>query len=141
MLAFEQALQTKAERTGLAKLTEAERTVLAIEALERKVTNGGYKQYFLNTPEHAATIVAALTRIECPVTAEISHTAVAKLGVAGEITPESISRVLEKDRDARLSAMLSEHCDGAYFNSGEPIADRLFAYLRAHIADVDLPGA
>jgi hypothetical protein len=46
VLAFEQAIQLKAVR---APISRQERYVLAIEALEREVNNGGYSQ-FSSTP-------------------------------------------------------------------------------------------
>ena len=67
VLAFEQALQQSTHRIGLSKLHEAELTILAVEALEREVNNGGYHQFFLNTPEYAPFIVAALQRIDSSV--------------------------------------------------------------------------
>jgi hypothetical protein len=51
VLACEQAFQQTAERVGITRLNKTELTVLAVEALEREVINGGYHQFFLNTPE------------------------------------------------------------------------------------------
>lgn len=45
VLAFEQAISQKAERTGNEGLSYPERVVLAVEALEREVNNGGYAQF------------------------------------------------------------------------------------------------
>ena len=58
----EEALQQRAR----ADLSAPERVVLAIEALEREVNNGGYNQFFLNEPSYAHEIVAALNEIGCP---------------------------------------------------------------------------
>lgn len=44
VLAIEQALNAKPDT----ELSNAERVVLAIEALEREVNNGGYHQFFIN---------------------------------------------------------------------------------------------
>jgi len=44
--AIEIALQEKLERVGLDRLSEEERTVLAIQGLVREVNNGGYSQFF-----------------------------------------------------------------------------------------------
>jgi hypothetical protein len=46
VLAFEVAIQKKAASKPISR---QERYVLAIEALEREVNNGGYDQFFLNT--------------------------------------------------------------------------------------------
>lgn len=132
LIALEQALQETAGRFGLACLSEAERTVLAVEALEREVNNGGYHQFFLNAAEHAPEIVAALERATCPLTAEISQSAIAQLGLRQPFTPEQVHQVLEQDVEGRLIDVLSDQCDQRYYNSGEPIEDRLLAYVCAN---------
>jgi len=50
VLVFEQALDQKAARAGVQSLTKEERVLLAVEALEREVNNGGYGQ-FSPTPQ------------------------------------------------------------------------------------------
>ena len=76
VLAFEQAMDQKAARIGEDELTAEERIILAIEALEREVNNGGYGQFFLNSSREYAPIIAdALRRISCPKTAEITQKA------------------------------------------------------------------
>jgi hypothetical protein len=131
VLAFEQALLEKLSSVALSDLNEVELTVLAVEALEREVNNGGYHQFFLNAAEHASSIVAALERIDCPNTAKISQAAIAHLGVQPPFTIEQVQIALEQDTDGNLIDVLSDRCDPLYYDSGEPIADRLFAYIRA----------
>jgi hypothetical protein len=58
VLVFEEALNQKVARNGDGGLTTEERVVLAIEALEREVNNGGYRLFFV------PIIVQALERIE-----------------------------------------------------------------------------
>ena len=70
VLAFEQALDQKTARAGTEELTAEERVVLAVEALEREVNNGGYGQFFTNdSNEYTPIIVDALMRIGCGDTA------------------------------------------------------------------------
>src|SRR6266404_3594696 len=58
ILGFEQAIDQKAAREGNDHLTKEEFMVLAIEALEREVNNGGYRQFFINSSrEYTPTIV------------------------------------------------------------------------------------
>jgi hypothetical protein len=140
VLAFESGIQDKAAQQGSSALSEAELTVLTIEALEREVNNGGYHQFFLNTPEYASNAVAALRRIDCPRTADITAQAVSLLGVQEPFTAEHIQSVLDNDSDGHLIEVLTERCDRAYDETGEPIADRLFAYIRANRGAVRLPG-
>lgn len=115
VLAFEEALQEKELQNRA--LTATEHAVLAIEALEREVNNGGYDQFFLNTPEYAESVVEALRRIGCEKTAAITSRALAAVG-----------------DEAGLGA-----CDTEYFASGEDIAGRLFEYIKSHAGDVTLP--
>ena len=66
VLAFEEAIGRKSQHNGANSLTVEERVVLAVEALEREVNNGGYDQFFINSSrEFAPTIVDALQRIGC----------------------------------------------------------------------------
>ncbi|MBX3437178.1 MAG: DUF4375 domain-containing protein, partial [Planctomycetaceae bacterium] len=63
VLAVEQALRNKPD----AELSEPERVVLAVEAMEREVNNGGYQQFFGNpSREYAGFLVRALGLIRCP---------------------------------------------------------------------------
>jgi len=117
VVAIEEAIHQKAERAGLGSLSVEERIVLAVEALEREVNNGGYSQFFLNdSKEHAGVIVNSLIRIACPQTAEITETALAaSLLVDDEEREEQWSR-----------------CDSLYYEGGEDIADQLFEFIRAN---------
>lgn len=139
VLAFEQAIQQTTDRDGLSRLNEAELTILAVEALEREVNNGGYHQFFLNTPEYAPFVVAALKRIGCPKTADISALGISLLGLHQPFTVDQVEAALDGDPDGRLIEVLIDRCDGPYYDSGEPIADRLFAYISTHRDSIRLP--
>ena len=130
VLAFEEAIAQKAQRVGVQNLSAEERTVLAVEALEREVNNGGYDQFFINSSkEFAPTIVNALQRIGCEKTATITQKAVKALGVE-ELTTAAIDAAMAKD-NAQCAARLNQ-CDESYYKSGEPIAERLFAFIKAN---------
>jgi hypothetical protein len=74
VLAFEPAMDQKAARVGEDKLTAEERVILAVEALEREVNNGGYGRFLVNSSrDYAPIIVDTLRRISCPKTAEITQ--------------------------------------------------------------------
>jgi hypothetical protein len=123
VLAFEQGIGMRPNATDLSSLTTTERAVLAIEALEREVNNGGYGQFFSNTDdEFNPHIVDALEQIGCPLTAQITRDAL---------------DAKQLPADAQLQAL--HECDKRYDNSGEPIADRLFTYIKSHVNDVRLP--
>jgi hypothetical protein len=133
VLAMEQGLQTKK------RLTEAEETVLAVEALEREVNNGGFDQFFLNTPEHAPYIVDSLRRIGCPKTARLAEKAIKALGVKGQLTAKKIKAVIYDEDDAR-DDLLDRYDDVYYKGAEEPICDKLFVYVKANRARIKLVG-
>jgi len=89
VLAFEQALQAKESRVGSRRLTDEEGVVLAVEALEREVNNGGYGQLFVNSSkEYAPVFVSALNRIGCPEVAKLTQQAINVLEIDGPITAQ-----------------------------------------------------
>ena len=56
-LAFEWGIEAKERRIGEAALTEEERLVLAVQAVDREVNNGGYDQFFRNSSRRFTPIV------------------------------------------------------------------------------------
>ncbi len=127
IVAFHQAVDQKAAREGDDALNPEERTVLAIEALETEVNNGGYSQFFLNSSrEYAPTIVAALVRIGCPITAEITQRAIDALPLPS-LTAEAIEAAMADDE---VSGDDLNECDNSYYKSGEDIAGQLFAFIK-----------
>ena len=130
VLAFEQAIQQKAARKGESSLTTDERMVLAIEALEREVNNGGYSLFFLNSShEYLPTIVQSLQQIGCPRRAEITQAAIDALHLH-DLSDPQIESEMKRDDDQRDAAL--DRCDKRYFKEPEAIADHLFGYIKAH---------
>lgn len=128
VLAFEQAIQAKAEK---GPITREERYILAVEGLEREVNNGGYDQFFGNSSrEFMDVIVEALVAIGCPTTAEITREAIDILKLGPTPTNAELDELLSTDDDDRTEAL--GRCDQSYQDSGEPIADRLFAWIGQH---------
>lgn len=129
VLAFEQALEQKAERVGQENLTEEEHVVLAIEALEREVNNGGYDQLFINSSrEYAPLFVAALNRIGCTETAALTQHAIDILGIEGPVTVEAIDRVMEEENEARDQKL--GDCDDRYYEAAEDLAFPLLEFIK-----------
>ena len=125
VLAFEEALDKKAARLGDAKLSDEERVILAIEALEREVNNGGYDQFFVNSSrEYAPIIVNALRRIGCPKVAEITQKAL------------KIMQEFPEDNEDRQEAL--GECDTQYFEYPENIEKSLFAFIKANRSKIKL---
>ncbi len=123
VLAFEQAIQAKASDS----ISIEESFVLAVEALEREVNNGGYRQFFSNSSgEFTPVIEAALRAINCPKTADITRDAIAALRVDA-MTAESVSAAALSEDEPIEQALAA--CDDRYFANDEPIADRLFRWI------------
>lgn len=128
VLAFERAIHEKAESW---RISREERYVLAVEALEREVNNGGYGQFFLNSShEFVDVIEEALLAIGCPRTAAITRKAIMALGITGELTGEKAEQVVLADDETVREAL--EACDARYSDNDEAIADRLFEWIKAH---------
>jgi len=128
VLAFEEAIQEKLARAGEDALTEEERIVLAVEALEREVNNGGYRQFFVNSSRHfAPLIVPALGRIGCARTAAITGRAIEALHL-----PSLTVEAIEAATAAGQGRETLEECDSAYYAAGEDLAGRLLAFIRTH---------
>jgi len=136
VLVFEQALDQKAAREGLQSLGDEERIVLAVEALEREVNNGGYEQFFLNsTREYAPIIVDALTRIGCRRTAAITQKALEALRCF-PLTPEAIENAMLEESEDRDQALFV--CDNQYFARPEDIEGHLLAFIKANKNEIRL---
>ena len=116
VLAFEQALMAKGE------VTEEERVVLAVEALEREVNNGGYGQLFENAPEQVPDLVAALKAIGCEPVADLTQEAI-KAATVDE----------DDERDDLLSS-----CDERYYAVAGDLAGPLLSYIKAHRKNIAL---
>src|SRR5215467_15056942 len=99
-----------------------------IEALEREVNNGGFRQFFENSSqEYAPMIVQALERIGCARTAAITQEAIDALHLP-ELTADAIeASITDAECDSEL-----DKCDQSYFQAGEDIAGGLFAFIKAN---------
>ena len=138
VIAFEAGLMQKADRIGMEALSREERVVLAVEALEREVNNGGYRQFFLNsTNEYAPFVVDALNRAECTLVAELTREAIDSLGIPGEPTADKVEQAMEQDdadRDGKLDL-----CDERYYDEAGDLAGPLLAFIKANRDKIVLP--
>lgn len=133
VLAVEQALGGRPED----ELTEPERVVLAVEAMEREVNNGGYDQFFINSSRtYAGTLVRALMLIGCPKAAAISADAIAVLAVPNAGDRNAVREAAFDLSDA--GTHLLHACDARYYANDENIAQQLFAYIEAHQLEIRL---
>ena len=131
VLAIEGALMAKPE------VSSSEEVVLAVEAMEREVNNGGFEQFFSNSSNlFAPVLVSALERIGAVKTAEIAKRASRALGAAPEWTAEQFegaALAANEPTRAELNA-----CDEAYYVAGEDIADRLFDFIKRNRAEIEI---
>jgi Domain of unknown function (DUF4375) len=126
VLAFEDALQRK---RAVQEISREEHFVLAIEALEREVNNGGYSQFFANaSSEFVPVIATALDAIDCPKASVITRDAIAALGAEDALTPENMAVAAT---DPVVRRRLAE-CDALYFSNDEVIAEQLFRWIEEH---------
>lgn len=136
VLAVEQALLQKTDTA----LTEPEHVVIAVEAMEREVNNGGYGQLFLNSPqESTGFLVRALELIGCPKVAAISADAIAILKLPVGFDANTVERVAAELSDEALGKL--GECDSRYYANDESIDERLFAYIEAHQDEIRIPVA
>ena len=129
--AFEEALQQKAARVGMENLSAEERVVLAVEALEREVNNGGYDQFFRNpSNEFAPIVVDALHRIGRPDAAAVTQDAINAIAMWPPLTVQAIDDAMDDDCEIRDDML--EECDERYFTSVRDLAEPLLEFIKSH---------
>lgn len=133
VLAFEQAIHQKGPQK---QLTQVESDILAVEAMEREVNNGGYHQFFLNTPEFGPKLPSALERIACPIAAKIASDALNHLGLDGTAAEAAVVAALTRLGGQAISDL--HEMDERYYRNPESIEVGLFAYIKANAAQIHL---
>jgi len=104
--------------------------ILAVEAVEREVNNGGFSQFFFNSSrEYAYFAPVAFRLIHAPQTAELCSKALAlvtqgRLLNSAELQ-ESVAS-LDEDLEEQLNQL-----DSLYYKSAEePLAEKLLQYIK-----------
>jgi hypothetical protein len=137
VIAFELALIQKADRVGLPNLRTEERVVLAVEAIEREVNNGGFDQLFRNASKrYAPEFVSALEAIGCQEVAEVTERAIKALRLTGPTTTEAIDRVFERENERRDDRL--DELDGEYLAVVGNLAPSVLSFIKAHRAEIVL---
>jgi hypothetical protein len=137
ILTFEQALDQKAAKIGIENLTRLENAILAIEALEREVNNGGYEQFFINTSEFVASIADSLRYIGLNKTAEITQKAINELKIEGPITSAKIEESIHKESEGREE--MFGILDDAFYEYEEDISGVLFSFIKNNQNEIQIP--
>lgn len=134
VVAFDEAIGNK---DPLATTIE-ERVVLAVEALEREVNNGGFHQFFTNSScEYVPAIVDSLHAIGAAAAAELTADAIAALRL-DELTADAVLDAVETGIDEKDEAMLEalDLCDQRYYEEVGDLSQELFAFIRTHAAHI-----
>ena len=129
VLAFEEALDQKADRVGREGLSDEELVVLAVEALEREVNNGGHHQFFSNPSRiYAPMIVDALNRIGSATAARICSDAIELLGIEGPITVDAVERAIYTESEGRDRKL--DDLDHQYYTTVGDLSGLLFEFIK-----------
>jgi hypothetical protein len=129
VLAFEQAITAKAARLGDKALTEPERVVLAVEALEREVNSDGYGGLFTTESERVPYLVPSLVAIGSDGVAKLTQSAIAVLKIAGPVTPHAVASAMQDD-DEKRDEKLGKY-DQTYYETAGDLAAPLLSFIRA----------
>ena len=133
VLAFESAIHQKSPKM---ELSQVESDILAVAAMEREVNNGGWHQFFLNTPEFGPSLPSALERIGCPVAAKIASDALGYLGLDGPASVANITASLTRLCEQSITNL--HDMDERYFKNPESIEDKLFAHIKSKRKQIHL---
>lgn len=122
---------------GVENLGKQERFVLAVEALEREVNNGGYVQFFTNSSvEYTPIICDALRAIERSDVAELTERAFGVLGINGTEDLKVIVESVDPDDD-ELNEKLYE-LDQWYYSNAGCLSEHLLRWIKAHQNHIQL---
>ena len=117
--------------SGRRTLAPAERVVLAVEAVERGVNNGGFDGLFRNSSkEYAPDCVSALRAIGRPEVADLAQRALDALGLRQELSVEAIDLEMERDDEARDETLAQ--LDAQYYEIAGDLAPNVLHFIEAN---------
>ena len=118
-------------------ISEGELTVLAVEAMEREVNNGGFVQFFQNSSwRFSPYLPAALSRIGATKTRALADQAIDALdiGLLTQSTDISDYRARMEDaveKDETIDNL--DALDAKYYKLAEDVAGLLFQYVKHNL--------
>lgn len=144
--ALESALLNKANGNILHPFSKSEKVVVVIEDFEREINNGGFSQYFSNSPLNTLFIVNCLNEINCNKTSAIVKQAIGLLNLNTiysntNFDPEDAEEIFESIEEAAGNDEIQdklEKLEGQILNDYEAIADKLFEYVKINKSDINL---
>ena len=117
-------------------LTEAEKVVLAIAAVEREVNNGGFSQFFFNSSRvYAYEAAGALRAIGAPKTAELFEKALALVTSGKKVEVDNL-RLCAAEASDEVDDGLDDLDAEYYAGVEEPLSEKLFQYIKRNQADI-----
>jgi len=136
--AIEAAVLVKDEDES-ADISEGELTILAVEAMEREVNNGGFAQFFQNDScRFTPYLSAALSRIGATKTQALVDKAIDTLGMGLLTSSTDVSdfyaqmqEAVEKDETIDNLDTL----DAKYYELREDVCDLLFQYVKQNLGE------
>jgi hypothetical protein len=130
--AIEQMLTAK-EEAGSA-LTDEESVLLAIEAMEREVNNGGFDQFFINSSRRfAARLVTDLGRIGATKTQQVAQRVMAAVSIKSDTDLQTTDDPLQQCLDDEQVAHVLSSADSEYYGLEEDIAGLLLLFVKTNI--------
>ncbi|MCA9955580.1 MAG: DMP19 family protein [Ardenticatenaceae bacterium] len=115
------------------KLSNEEKTIVFIEALEREINNGGFSQFFFNSSgDFVAETVAALKTIGSTIFLELLETAIAQF-------PDSYVPKNQSEREDIIDRIeddaspVWQKLEAKFYRHEENIYDLMLAYISANI--------
>ncbi len=134
VLAFENAVESIPED----ERNFHERVILAVDAMEMQINNGGYEQFFANSSSAYTDVIhEALLAIDCEQCAAITADAIAALNLPSGYDADLISETadnLSAEQKEKLSA-----CDDRYMANDEWIAAQLLDFIERNQDQIRIP--
>lgn len=128
-------LLDKIERSGSGTLSAPERVIAILTELEMEIANGGFDQYYWNSPgDHARECVLALRELGAPRTAQLVLQANSVFGAAGP-HPDRAVRWKQMDSLPETAKAMWFELDRAFDEYREPLPTLAAAYVRKHAAE------
>ncbi len=129
----------KIDRNGWDHLTDTERRLVAVQALEGEVLNGGFDQYFFNsTGNDAEVALAGLKDIGAKIAASLLERAMAVFP-GGRPPADRQQRWKAMDQIKSSSKPVWEKCDDEFYKFQEDLSQMSLAYARTNRAQIILP--
>lgn len=132
-------LGRKSERIGWENLNDTERRLIAVDAMNGEVLDGGFKEYFSDSSGGDAEVaLAGLKEMGATGTAEILARAMAAFpGKEPPTDNEQRNAVMEKI--ATTAEPVWQKCDDAYYKQIGDLDPLELAYAKRKKADIVLP--